>query len=107
MRSMSRDNLDKNGFDILTAADGLEGLRLAVAHKPAVVVADASMPKMDGRELCQLIKSNPETSGVRVLLMTADAREETARELGPDELLRKPVNLDALQAALVRLARSE
>jgi CheY-like chemotaxis protein len=107
MRSMSRDNLDKNGFDILTAADGLEGLRLAVAHKPAVVVADASMPKMDGRELCQLIKSNPETSGVRVVLLTADERDEVPRELGPDELLRKPVKFDALQAALARLTRSE
>lgn len=103
MRSLSRETLERQGFDTLTASDGLEGLRLAVAHKPAVVVADASMPKMDGRELCQLIKSNPETSNVRVLLLTADERDETARELGPDELLRKPVKLDALQSALARL----
>ena len=106
MRSMSRDNLDKHGFDTITAADGLEGLRLAVAHKPAVVVADVSMPKMDGRELCQLIKSNPETAGVRVVLLTTDERDETARELGPDELLRKPVAFDALEAALTRLTGS-
>jgi CheY-like chemotaxis protein len=101
-----RAALDKQGFDVLTASDGLEGLRLAVAHKPAVVVADASMPKMDGRELCQLIKSNPETAAVRVLLVSDDARDEVARELGPDELLRKPVNLDALQTALTRLVGS-
>ena len=78
-----------------------------MAHKPAVVVADASIPKMDGRELCQLIKSNPETSGVRVLLMTSDGRDDTGRELGPDQLLRKPVDLDALRAALARLVGSE
>jgi len=105
-RSMSRDTLDKQGFDTITAADGLEGLRLAVAHKPAVVVADASMPKMDGRELCQLIKSNPETAAVRVVLMSDDAHDEVARELGPDELLRKPLKLDALQTALARLVGS-
>ena len=102
-----RSALDKQGFDVLTASDGLEGLRLAVAHKPAVVVAEASMPKMDGRELCQLIKSNPEASSVRVVLLTADERDEVARELGPDELLRKPVKFDALQAALTRLTGSE
>ena len=107
LRSMSRDNLHKNGFDTLTAADGLEGLRLAVAHKPDVVVADASMPKMNGRELCQLIKSNEETAGVKVILMTgvytADERDDVPEGLGPDELLRKPVKFDALQSALTRL----
>jgi len=107
LRSQSRDSLAQHGFDTITAADGLEGLRLAVAHKPAVVVADASMPKMDGRELCQLIKSNPETAGVRVLLLTANEREEVMHELAPDELLRKPVQIDALQAALLRLTGSE
>lgn len=106
MRSMSRDSLDKGGFETITAADGLEGLRLTVSHKPAVVVADASMPKMDGRELCQLIKSNQETAGVKVVLISSDARDEVPRELGPDELLRKPVKFEALHTALARLTGS-
>jgi CheY-like chemotaxis protein len=106
MRSLSRDNLDKGGFETITAADGLEGLRLTVTHKPDVVVADASMPKMDGRELCQLIKSNQETAGVKVVLISSDARDEVARELGPDELLRKPVKFEMLQSALARLTGS-
>ena len=106
MRSMSRDSLDKGGFETITAADGLEGLRLTVSHKPDVVVADASMPKMDGRELCQLIKSNQETAGVKVVLISADARDEVGRELGPDEVLRKPVKFEALHAALARLTGS-
>jgi CheY-like chemotaxis protein/K+-sensing histidine kinase KdpD len=106
MRAMSRDSLDRGGFDTIAAADGLEGLRLTVAHKPDVVVADASMPKMDGRELCQLIKSNPETAGVKVVLVSADARDEVPRELGPDELLRKPVKFDVLHSTLTRLTGS-
>ena len=106
MRSMSRDSLDKGGFETITAADGLEGLRLTVSHKPDVVVADASMPKMDGRELCQLIKSNQETAGVKVVLISSDARDEVTRELGPDELLRKPVKFEALHTALARLTGS-
>ena len=106
MRSMSRDSLDKGGFETITAADGLEGLRLTVSHKPDVVVADASMPKMDGRELCQLIKSNQETASVKVVLISADARDELGRELGPDELLRKPVKFEALHSAVARLTGS-
>ncbi|MEK6371747.1 MAG: response regulator [Acidobacteriota bacterium] len=106
MRNMSRESLERGGFDTITAADGLEGLRLTVAHKPDVVVADASMPKMDGRELCQLIKSNQETSGVKVVLISADARDKIPRELGPDELLRKPVKFEALHTALTRLTGS-
>jgi len=106
MRSMSRDSLDRGGFETITAADGLEGLRLTVSHKPDVVVADASMPKMDGRELCQLIKSNQETAGVKVVLISADARDEVGRELGPDEVLRKPVKFEALHTALSRLTGS-
>jgi CheY-like chemotaxis protein len=105
-RSMWRDNLEKNGFDVVIAADGLEGLRLAMAHKPDVVVADASMPKMDGRELCQLIKSNPETANVKVILMTGVYTNEApidAREFEADELLRKPVKFEALKAALAGL----
>ncbi|HEX9500697.1 MAG TPA: response regulator, partial [Thermoanaerobaculia bacterium] len=96
LRTLWRDNLTKNGFVVKTAVDGLEGLRVAMAEKPDVVIADASMPKMDGRELCQLIKSNQETASVKVILMTGiyttEAPLETAaREFEADEMLRKPV----------------
>ena len=108
LRSMWRENLGKSGFEVQMAVDGLEGLRVAMAEKPDVVIADASMPKMDGRELCQLIKSNPETASVKVILMTGiyttEAPKETsAREFEADEMLRKPVKLDAMKSALSTL----
>jgi len=108
MRNMWREHLGRSGFEVQTAADGLEGLRLVMAGKPDVVVADASMPKMDGRELCQLIKSNQETAGVKVILMTGVYTNEMPIEQGShefeaDELLRKPVKPEALQAALANL----
>src|SRR5581483_9840603 len=61
-RSMWHEFLEKNGFVVQTAADGVEGLRVVKSEKPDAVIADAAMPKMDGRELCQMIKSDPETS---------------------------------------------
>jgi CheY-like chemotaxis protein len=111
LRTMSRDHLFNHGFEVITAADGLEGLRLAMSRKPDIVVADASMPKMDGRELCQLIKSNQETAAVKVVLMTGlytseMARDSAADAFEPDELLRKPVKFDTLQSTLSNLLKT-
>src|SRR6266852_505813 len=108
LRTMWRDMLGKNGFEVHTAVDGLEGLRLAMAEKPDVVIADASMPKMDGRELCQLIKSNQETAGVKVILMTGIYTTEApipsaTREFEADEMLRKPVKFEAMKSALTNI----
>lgn len=108
MRTMWRDHLHKTGYDVLTAVDGLEGLKIVSAHKPDVVVADAQMPKMDGRELCQLIKSNEATAATKVVLMsglyTSEMSKEVAEnEFQPDEVLRKPVKFDVLQSALAAL----
>ena len=108
MRTMWRDHLHKNGYDVLTAVDGLEGLRVATAKKPNVVVADAQMPKMDGRELCRMLKSNQETAAIKVVLMSGlytseVSLEQLSAEMQPDELLRKPVKFDALQNVLTNL----
>lgn len=107
VRGTSRETLISNGFDVLTASDGLEGLRIAISHKPEIVIADASMPKMDGRELCQLIKSNQATAGVKVILMTgsspSEGSDQIPPELAPDTLLQKPVRFDVLQATLSTL----
>ena len=107
VRGTSRETLISNGFDVLTASDGLEGLRIAISHKPEIVIADASMPKMDGRELCQLIKSNQATAGVKVILMTgsspSEGSDQIPPELAPDTLLQKPVRFDVLHATLSTL----
>jgi CheY-like chemotaxis protein len=108
VRGLWRDNLTKNGFEVQTAVDGLEGLRIAMAEKPDVVIADASMPKMDGRELCQLIKSNAETASVKVILMTGiytteAPMDKAVREFEADEMLRKPVKFEAMKNALTSL----
>ena len=108
LRTLWRDNLDKSGFEVRTASDGLEGLRLAKAERPDIVIADASMPKMDGRELCHLIKSNEATADVKVILMTGIYTNEVplaaeTNKLEADELLRKPVKLEAMKTALSSL----
>lgn len=107
LRNMSKENLSKSGFEVITASDGLEGLRIATSRKPDVVVADVSMPKMGGRELCQLIKSNQETAAVKVVLITgmytAEQPLDGNLQFEADELLRKPVKFETLKTTLSNL----
>ena len=104
MRTMWRDQLHRHGYDVVTAADGLEGLRMANAQKPDVVIADAQMPKMDGRELCRLLKSNEQTATVKIILMTAAGGNALPAEgFPPDDVVQKPVKFEALQNALANL----
>lgn len=105
LRAMTRDALSGTGYHVLTAADGAEGLKMTLSLKPDVVIADTSMPKMDGRELCQAIKSNAETAATKVVLMSAMYTNElpmsgVANDVPPDDILQKPVKPDALKASV-------
>jgi DNA-binding response OmpR family regulator len=71
------------GYDVLTASDGEEGITKARNEKPDVIVMDIMMPKMDGYEACKRIKSDPETKDIPVILLTAKGREAD-RKLGAD-----------------------
>ena len=103
LRANARGLLERAGYDIVSAADGLEAMRMAIAQKPSVVIADAVMPKMNGRELCQLLKSQEKTSGIRVILLTRAGDDPPRGDFPPDEVLRKPVPLETLKSTLATL----
>jgi CheY-like chemotaxis protein len=103
MRASARASLERAGYEIVVAADGLEALRTAIAARPAIVIADAIMPKMNGRELCQLLKSQEKTAHIRVILLTRATDDPPKGELPPDEVLRKPVPLEVLKATLAQM----
>lgn len=103
MRAAASATLERAGYEVVSAADGLEALRVAIAQQPDVVIAETSMPKMDGRELCQLLKSQEKTAHVRVVLLMRATDEEPRGELPPDEILRKPVPVETLKATLANL----
>jgi CheY-like chemotaxis protein len=103
LRRNAGASLERAGYEIVSAADGLEALRTAIAQRPAVVIADAIMPKMDGRELCQLLKSQEKTAHIRVILLTRSTDEPPKGELMPDHVLRKPVPLETLKTTLAAL----
>jgi CheY-like chemotaxis protein len=106
LRMSARASLERAGYEILSAGDGLEALRTANAESPDVVIADAVMPKMDGRELCQLLKSQEKTAHIRVILLTRSTDEPHKGDLPPDGILRKPVPLEMLKSTLASLLGS-
>lgn len=105
IRAMSKHVLEQSGYVVLTAADGLEGLRVAASQKPAVVLAEAVMPKMNGRELVQLLKSRRETAGVKIVLMSGPAGTESEHttDFRADDFLRNPADFNTMRATLAQI----
>jgi len=86
-------NLKQAGYDVVSAADGDEALKKAKAQQPALVVLDWMLPEMEGVEVCKLIRRDPVTSNIPVIMLTAKASEidrVLGLELGADDYLTKP-----------------
>lgn len=93
-------------FNILTASNGKEGLRMAVKYIPDLVICDVMMPVMDGLECCRRIKNEISTSHIPVLLLTAcsmDEQRAQGYDSGADGYLSKPFNSTVLKARCASL----
>lgn len=101
--------LEQEGFEVLTAVDGSEGLRVAFRVHPDLVILDIMLPGMDGWETCRRLR---ELSGVPIIMLTAKAREmDIVRglTLGADDYITKPFGVSELVArvqACLRRAES-
>jgi len=96
----------KAGFEPLTAQDGEEAIRIATTLLPSLVLLDIDMPKKDGYQVCEEIKSNPATRGMHVLILTAFAQEfqkEKARASGADEIMTKPFSPRKLRERILEI----
>jgi class 3 adenylate cyclase len=94
-----------HGYEILTAADGDEALRVARERHPDLILLDVMMPKLDGFEVCRRLKADVSLPFMPVILVTARAESKdvvTGLDAGADEYLTKPVD----QAALVARVKS-
>jgi len=95
-------------FDVISASNGPDGLRLAAEQKPDIILLDVMMPGMDGFEVCRRLKSSPETAHIPVVMVTAlDQPSDRVQGLdaGADDFLTKPVNDIALFARVKSLVR--
>lgn len=95
----------KLGYSMIVASDGVKGLELVKSYRPELVLADALMPLMDGREMCLKIKQDPELSSTKVVIMTALYKQsrhksEAFRQYRVDEYLTKPFEFSVLADTL-------
>ena len=98
-------NLEREGYNVLTAVDGEQGLELARTSRPDLVVLDIMLPKLDGLEVCRILRRE---SNVPILMLTAKGEEVdrvVGLELGADDYVTKPFSIRELMARLKAMLR--
>ena len=82
-RDMLSRRLQRQGYEIVMAVDGAQGVEMAKSEQPALILMDMSLPVMDGWEATKVIKANPETNQIPVIGLTADLRVRRLHLAGP------------------------
>ena len=91
--------LKQEGFDVLTALDGEEGLNKARQEKPDLIILDVMLPKLDGYKVSRLLKFDKDYKHIPVIMLTAKIEEEDkalGEETGADEYVTKPFEWEEL-----------
>ena len=83
--------LNQAGYAVEFSDDGAAALERARGLRPALVITEILVPKLDGLALCRLLKDDPETRGIRVLIFSILTASARARDAGADAFLRKPL----------------
>ena len=102
-RDMLSRRLKRRGYEILIAVDGAEGVAIAIAEEPDLILMDMSLPVMDGWEATKKIKTNPKTRSIPTIALTAHAMagdREKALAAGCDDYDTKPIELKRLLAKI-------
>lgn len=93
--------LRREGFAVSVAVDGEEALHKARAERPDLVLLDVMMPKMNGFDVCQALRADPELASMRVMMLTAKGRDTEVNKglgLGADAYMTKPFSTKELLA---------
>ena len=103
IRRTAETLLAREGYAVITASDGYEALGKIVDHQPSLIFIDIMMPRLDGYQVCSLIKGNPKFSGTPVVMLSSkDGVFDRARGriVGSDKYLTKPFTKDEILTAV-------
>lgn len=99
------------GYDVLSANNGIEALEICETEKPALIILDIMLPRIDGWEVCRRLKQNPRTSNIPIIMLSALSEVDDKLkgfDLGTDDYVTKPFSPRELVVRVKRvLARSE
>ena len=101
-------NLRKEGYEVFVAKDGVKGVQMCIQVHPDLVLLDVMMPRMDGVEVCELIRSNPTISNTIVAMLSArgeDYSQLAAFDAGADAYITKPIRPKLLLSKVKALLR--
>jgi signal transduction histidine kinase len=91
-RLLVRKLLSADGHEVIDAADGLEGVRLAIAQRPDIVLVDLNIPGLDGFEVTLRLRTEASLQGVPIVAITAEGDRDTSFAVGCDGFLQKPID---------------
>ena len=91
-RLLVRKLLSSAGFEVVEAADGLEGVRKAMQERPDLVLVDIAIPGLDGYEVTLRLRSEPQLRGMPIVAITAEGDRDTSLAVGCDGFLQKPID---------------
>src|SRR5690348_13678603 len=101
-RLLVRKLLQSAGHEVIDAADGLEGVRLACAQRPDLVLVDLNIPGLDGFEVTLRLRGEPSLAGVPIVAITAEGDRETSLAVGCDGFLQKPIDARSFSSVIQR-----
>jgi CheY-like chemotaxis protein len=109
---VTKTRIQLNGYDVVTASDGEAALVLIRETQPDLIVLDLKMPKLDGFQVCKIVKSDPALSQIPVLLFSASSTyalclEKQCLQLGADGYIRKPFDVKELLGKIAGLIKQQ
>ena len=107
-RELVRTVLEKSGYDVVEACDGVEAVRFAREHQPDLIILDLHMPGLDGFGVIEELRRDPQFSATPIVALTASAMQgdrEHAMSVGFTGYVTKPIRLTALREEVERMLR--
>lgn len=98
IRELVREALE-TGYVVLEASDGEEAINVARSQKPALILMDIMLPKLDGISACHILKSDPNTRKIPIIMVsvrTDKLDQDFSKEMGADDYITKPFSIEAL-----------
>ncbi len=102
---LTRDYLEKNGYRVVTAADGQSALTTARREKPDLIILDLMLPQIDGREVCRILRRESDVPIIMLTALSEEIDQVTGLEIGADDYITKPFSVRALVARVRALLR--